>query len=359
MISRLRKRFSMAIVLATVLAAIVSLVAAAETIDPSASDAQYAWGENVGWLNAEPSGNGGPGVTVSGAKLTGYMWGENIGWINMNCLNNATCGTTGNYGVTNNGSGALKGYAWGENVGWISFSCQNVPATCAGTGNYGVTIDPLTGLFSGKAWGENIGWLVFDYTTSAANRVKTDDGDGIAFPTDNCPFDNNPTQVNTDAAVAWPWIKDGAAVPEGATLGGDACDTDNDNDGCSNAREAGADWHTGGQRDSTSPWDFADVPVPALLPTATTGVRSRFVSLADVLATLAYVGTNSAFPTTANANGAKYGSDINGNGVVDGREYDRTPSVVAGEGWHSGAPNGFVSLADVLVVLASVGSNCT
>ena len=335
------------------------------TIDPAANQARYVWGENVGWINAKAPTTGNPGVTVSGSKLTGYMWGENIGWINMNCLNNNTCGSTGNYGVTNNGAGVLKGYAWGENVGWISFSCQNVPATCASTGNYGVTIDPLTGLFGGKAWGENIGWVVFDYpnTTSvtcpAGCRAKTDDGDAIAFPTDNCPFDNNPTQINSDAAVAWPWIKDGAAVPEGTTLGGDACDFDNDNDGCTNTKEGGADWHTGGQRDGTSPWDFADMPVPALLPTATTGVRNRFVTLADVLADLTYVGTSAGNPNTANANGAKYGSDINGNGVIDGKEYDRTPSSNPAELWRSGAPNGFVTLADVLVVLAQVGTNCS
>ena len=226
MISRLRKRFSMAIVLATVLAAVVSLVAAADTIDPGATGtARYAWGENVGWINAKAPTTGNPGVTVSGTKLTGYMWGENIGWINMNCLNNAMCGSTGNYGVTNNGAGVLKGYAWGENVGWLSFSCQNVPATCAGTGNYGVTIDPLTGLFSGKAWGENIGWLVFDYgTVPVANRVVTDDGDGIAAAVDNCVFDANSAQTNTDAANT-------AGNRPGADLLGDACDDDKDGDG--------------------------------------------------------------------------------------------------------------------------------
>ena len=78
MFTRLRKRILPAVVLATLLAAVASLVAA-ETIDPTSSDAQYAWGENVGWINAEPAG--GQGVTVSGLNLTGYMWGENIGWI--------------------------------------------------------------------------------------------------------------------------------------------------------------------------------------------------------------------------------------------------------------------------------------
>ena len=230
MFTKLRKRTFTAVVLATMLAAVVSIVSAADTIDPVPDGSRYAWGENVGWINAKAPGSGGNGVAVTGTKLTGYMWGENIGWINMNCLNNATCGSTGNYGVTNNGAGVLKGYAWGENVGWISFSCQNVPATCAGTGNYGVTIDPLTGLFSGKAYGENIGWIVFDYTTSAANRVKTDDGDGFTGAADNCAFDANPTQTNTD------FPNTGVNLP-GADALGDACDGDIDGDGYTNAQE--------------------------------------------------------------------------------------------------------------------------
>lgn len=226
----------MAVVGAALLGAVASVVAA-ETIDPVNDNSQYAWGENVGWINAEPSGNGGPGVTVSGAKLTGYMYGENIGWINLNCTNNGTCASTGNYGVTNDGAGTLGGYAWAENIGWISFSCQNTPATCASTGNYGVTINPATGLFAGKAYAENAGWIVFDYTTSAATRVKTDDGDGVAGATDNCPFDANGAQTNTDAA---PLVTSGA--PNDITIAnsdraGDVCDADDDNDGLLDTEE--------------------------------------------------------------------------------------------------------------------------
>ena len=233
MFSRLRKRIFMAVVLATMLAAIAALVAAADTIDPGATGARYAWGENVGWINAKAPTTGNPGVIVSGLNLTGYMWGENIGWINMNCSNNALCTPANkNWGVTNDGIGHLSGYAWGENIGWISFSCNNKPATCATTGNYGVAIDPVTGLFSGKAWGENIGWIVFDYTTQTASRVKTaDDGDGIAYPTDNCPFDNNPTQINTDGANT------SKNRPGQDTLG-DACDPDISGDGYGNVKKA-------------------------------------------------------------------------------------------------------------------------
>lgn len=133
---------------------------------------------------------------------------------------------------------------------------------------------------------------------------------------------------------------------------------DTDFDGCPDGKELGIDSHLGGQRDPTNPWDFADVPVPALLPTSTTGVRNKIITLSDVLSDLAYVGTSAANPNSANAGGAKYGSDINANGLLDGQEYDRTPSTTPGQPWRSGPPNGVVSLSDVLTVLAQVGTNC-
>jgi len=161
----MKKRIRSAIVLMAALALLAVLGAAlafAENIDPFDTNAQYAWGESVGWLNAEPAYCSGCGVQVTDTGLTGYMWGESIGWINLSCQNNATCGgPAGNWGVTNDGAGNLAGYAWGESVGWISFSCQNNPPTCATTANYGVAINPTTGVFSGYAWGESIGWISF------------------------------------------------------------------------------------------------------------------------------------------------------------------------------------------------------
>ena len=157
----------------------------------------FAWGENAGWLKAAPANCGNCGVQVSNTRLTGYIWGENIGWINLSCQNNNTCaGSGGNWGVTNNGSGALSGYAWAENAGWISFSCQNNPSTCAGTGNYGVGISGSTGIFSGYAWGENIGWISFSDTSPVAYQVQTSDADadGVFAGSDNCPNWPNPAQ---------------------------------------------------------------------------------------------------------------------------------------------------------------------
>ena len=108
----------------------------------------YAWGENVGWINFNPSQ--GPGITVTDSAVTGYVWGENIGWINFNP-------TSG--GITNDGNGNLSGYAWGENVGWINFNP---------TGSQ-VIIDGSTGNFSGYAWGENVGWISFSCTNCNVN----------------------------------------------------------------------------------------------------------------------------------------------------------------------------------------------
>ena len=158
----------------------------AENIDPNDDGSQYAYGENVGWLNAEPDGDGGPGVEVSDLELTGYIWGENIGWINLSPANYG--------GVSNDGVGNLSGYAWGENVGWISFSCENT-SSCS-TADYGVTIDPATGEFSGFAWGENIGWINFAQTTGG--RVKTEWGGDDEGPiTSLVMADPNPAPVNT------------------------------------------------------------------------------------------------------------------------------------------------------------------
>jgi hypothetical protein len=124
---------------------------AAGNIDPHDDGSQYAYGENVGWINFEPSF--GPGVTVTDSAVTGYAWGENIGWIHLNPAEG---------GVINN-NGALSGYAWGENVGWINFA----PA------GGGVTINPGTGEFSGRAWGENVGWITFRAESPVAYGVTT------------------------------------------------------------------------------------------------------------------------------------------------------------------------------------------
>ncbi|MCD4718346.1 MAG: hypothetical protein K8S13_00595 [Desulfobacula sp.] len=153
------------------------LYATAENIDPSALDSQYAYGENVGWFNAEPLGNGGPGTEVEDTKLTGYIWAENIGWVSLSCENTNSCLDGITYGIDNDGEGNLSGYAWGENVGWINF---------APTGG-GVAIETATGEFSGTAWGENIGWISFRGENSIPFRMMT----SWKSVVNNCAFDSD------------------------------------------------------------------------------------------------------------------------------------------------------------------------
>jgi hypothetical protein len=197
---RQRRDLSPAILLLLIVLAATDVVLA-ENMDPGNDDSQYAWAENVGWINTEPSGDGGPGVQVDEFALSGWMWGENIGWISLSCENTASCHVS-DYGVTNDGVGTLRGYAWAENTGWISFSCANT-ASC-GTADYGVTIDPFTGDFGGDAWGENIGWATFassgpyPYKVQTSWRCTDDDTDGVCTVIDNCPDVPNPGQEDTD-----------------------------------------------------------------------------------------------------------------------------------------------------------------
>jgi len=135
---------------------VASSLSFAENIDPTNDNSQYAWAENIGWVNAEPNGDGGNGIQVGDSELSGWMWGENTGWISLSCKNRLSCATT-DYGVLNDGNGVLSGHAWAENVGWINFA----PSTS------GVTIDPATGEFNGYAWGENVGWISFNCLNTA------------------------------------------------------------------------------------------------------------------------------------------------------------------------------------------------
>jgi hypothetical protein len=142
--------------------------ARAENIDPVGDDHQFAWGENVGWINAEPSGDGGPGAEVGDFQLTGWLWGENVGWISLSCDNTASCGDA-DYRVANDGFGGLSGFAWSENVGWIAFA----PAGCEPDPTCGVSIDPATGYFHGRAWGENVGWVTFSSGAPIGSTART------------------------------------------------------------------------------------------------------------------------------------------------------------------------------------------
>ena len=140
---------------------------------------------------------------------------------------------------------------------------------------------------------------------------------------------------------------------------------DSDGDGCVDEEELGSDHAKGGLREPDNPWDFYDVPAPTLHDGGTMANRDRAVTtLNDALALLRYSGTTDDGPP--NSAGVDYDDDRDGDGIEDGRVYDRslgravdtngdtTPDLTL-----SGPPNGFITiLEDVLLVLAQGANDC-
>ncbi len=109
-----------------------------------------------GILNFRPTGATAVVVDdVSG--LSGKVWGNELGWIDLNP-------TGEGIRFANQSTGLLTGKAWSQVSGWINF---------APTGQ-SVTINPSTGELGGWAWtgGPYGGWIKFDCTDSTT-CIKT------------------------------------------------------------------------------------------------------------------------------------------------------------------------------------------
>jgi hypothetical protein len=154
------------------LAASLAARAATTIVAPN----QYAYGANVGWLDARA--NAANGAAIGQYYCTGHVWSANCGWIGLG--NKPTNGwrysnaSATDWGVNHDGAGNLSGYAWGANVGWIVFEqTTGFPR-----------IDLRTGNFSGYAWGANVGWISLSnaqaYVCTGALLPGSDsDGDGM------------------------------------------------------------------------------------------------------------------------------------------------------------------------------------
>jgi hypothetical protein len=180
------------------------------------------------------------------------------------------------------------------------------------------------------------------------------DDDGLYDGIDNCPNVENAAQQDGDA--------DDLGDACETVFGTNAANADSDGDGCEDGREARVltfSKQQGGDRSPSSAWDFFDVPVPALSAGNAGGARDGAVSLADVASVLLYFGATLENPDQPNGNGVSYGSDWDADLVLDGAEYDRTPSVVVGKPWRSGAPSGAVSLEDAALALTQFGHDCS
>lgn len=158
-------------ILTLLFAALLAGTAGAEDVDPFNDGSQYLYAENAGWVNAEPSGDGGPGLSVSDSFVSGWLWSENVGWISLSCRNTNSCDQI-QFGVRVDlldeslQLQQLDGYGWSENAGWISFSCKNTQS-CENA-EYRVQLSEQSGLLNGFAWSENLGWIAFSCATTGS-----------------------------------------------------------------------------------------------------------------------------------------------------------------------------------------------
>ena len=143
---------------------------AVSTIDP---ENPYAYGANMGWINAE--GDVANGAVIGQAFCSGHMWGANVGWIHLgdgapvNGMAYAN-DSASDYGINHDGLGGLEGYAYGANIGWINFEQTHGQPK----------VNLLTGTLSGYAWGANVGWInLSTLATLTIDPGPSTDGDNI------------------------------------------------------------------------------------------------------------------------------------------------------------------------------------
>lgn len=115
---------------------------------------------------------------------------------------------------------------------------------------------------------------------------------------------------------------------------------DIDGDGCGDGKEGTLVPPT----DFRNRWDFYSVPVPALFiaPNPLGIFSDGIIGASDAQAVFGY------FKRTAQIGSTEYEQDLNGNGIADGVEYDRS---FAGPGM-SGAPDGIIAASDAQVTFA-------
>ena len=128
-----------------------SPVGAATTIDTNNA---YAYGANIGWVNAFADGTN--GAVMGQFYCTGYIYSANVGWICLGASNGPVNGysysniASNDWGVNNvGGSGQLAGMAYGANIGWITFE------QTFGT----PTVNLRNGQMTGYAYSANVGWI--------------------------------------------------------------------------------------------------------------------------------------------------------------------------------------------------------
>src|ERR1017187_9141649 len=155
-----------------------SQLRAATTIDTNNA---YAYGANIGWVNAFADGTN--GAVIGQFYCTGYIYSANVGWISLGASNGPANGyaysniASNDWGVNNvGGSGQLAGTAYGANIGWITFEQT-----------FGLPqVNLHNGQLTGYAYSANVGWITLSNSFAV---LQTDsispgpfDGNGSGLP---------------------------------------------------------------------------------------------------------------------------------------------------------------------------------
>jgi hypothetical protein len=139
---------------------------------------RYAYGANLGWLDAVADTN--HGVIIGEYVCSGDIYSANVGWINLGSGSPANQiqyqnNSATDFGVNMDGLGNLSGYAYGANIGWINFEQT-----------YGrPKVDLFTGKLSGSVWSANCGWISL---SNAVAYAQTDTIQQGALAPDGLPI---------------------------------------------------------------------------------------------------------------------------------------------------------------------------
>jgi len=188
----------------------------------------YAWSDNIGWIQFNPS-YGGVLYDTSTGQLSGYAWSDNIGWIKFNGL--SASGGVGGTGAKADSPGSLTSTTvsgWARAcAGMTDINCTDMTSRTDGWdgwikfNNTGisnpVTIDLTNGEFHGYAWGSDVvGWISFSCKEgkfdSFGNKVSICPGDGEEVTS------NYQVKAELSSVVTPNWFFDtGSGFPLSAT----------------------------------------------------------------------------------------------------------------------------------------------
>jgi len=166
--------------------------------------------------------------------------------------------------------------------------------------------------------------------TSTPTPTATSTSSPVPTATPTMSITRSPTPSSTATSTPSPSPTNTSKDPNGDTDGDtipNSSDPDDDNDGCTDLQELGADETLGGRRNPHNPWDFYD--------TNGDGVIDLFTDIFDVIQHFSLDGSPPYDVT-----------------------YDRGPSAGPNP-WNMTAPDGSIDLLnDVLGVIAQHGHDC-